>query len=385
MHLHFGKQTANNDKVKPFFRAAVQADGTLEMLVYEEIGYDWWSGGGITAKTVKEQIDGAGVYSKIVLRINSPGGDAFEGIAIHNLLRSQGKPIDVYVDGLAASSASIVAMAGDTITMGRSAMMMVHNAWSFCMGYAEDMRKMADTLEKISSSIGQVYVDQTGKTAEEIQALMDAETWMSAEECVAEGFATAVAEEPEQPAALALAKQFPILAKFKKRPDGLRNEAKTKRVDDEDLAWNDFIIALDHEDISTWHLPYKFSTVEKTKAHLRDALSRFDQVKGLTKEQKHAAYSKLVRLCKQYGIQVSSEDRQRYQVWMKASADAEATCACSCEACMDGDCGSCSMEGCDDAACKENGCPMQLETENHSDLSLYAARARVAVLRATGS
>lgn len=219
-------------KLKPCFRAALQTDGTLELLVYEDIGEDWWTGGGVTAKTVKQQLDSAGIYNRIAVRINSPGGDAFEGVAIMNLLRSQKKPVDVFVDGIAASAASIVAMAGESITMGRSSMMMVHNAWTYCMGDGDDMRKCADTLDRISLSIGQAYVERTGKTADEIKAIMDAETWMGADECVAEGFATAIADDDEGESALALARSFRSLAKMKNVPAAL----KTKNEDDDEAC-----------------------------------------------------------------------------------------------------------------------------------------------------
>lgn len=217
-----------NDKkarLKPCFRAAVQDDGTLDLLVYEDIGPDWWGDGGVTAKTVKQQIDNAGAFDRISVRINSPGGDAFEGVAIMNLLKAQKKPVDVYIDGIAASAASIIAMAGSTITMGKSAMMMVHNAWTFCMGDGDAMRKCADTLDKISESIGSAYVARTGKTADEIKSIMDAETWMGAEECVQEGFATSVAED-EDDSAMALARSFRQLAKLKNVPESLKVSAE---------------------------------------------------------------------------------------------------------------------------------------------------------------
>jgi ATP-dependent protease ClpP protease subunit len=210
---------------KPMFRAALQSDGTLELLVYEEIGENWWSGGGVTAKTVKEQLDQAGPYTRMAVRINSPGGDAFEGIAIHNLLRAQGKPIDVYVDGIAASAASVIAMAGDTRTMGSGAMMMIHNAWCSCVGYADDMRKMADTLDKVSGAVAETYVKRAGLSEDDAHALMDAESWLSAQECVDKGLATAVAEDDENDdAAMALARSFKSLSRMAKLPEKLRTE-----------------------------------------------------------------------------------------------------------------------------------------------------------------
>lgn len=208
--------------VKPCFRASVNPTGEFELLIYEEIGQDWWSDSGITAKNVRQELDSAGTFNKIVLRINSPGGDAFEGIAIGNVLKSLNKPIDVYIDGIAASAASIIAMCGNTVTMAHNAMQMIHNAWAICIGEAADMQKMGDTLDKISGSIAQTYVDKTGKPLAEIKAMMDAETWMSAEDCLANGFATSIAEQPNEPA-MAMAKGFKVLGKMKKVPDALKN------------------------------------------------------------------------------------------------------------------------------------------------------------------
>ena len=120
---------------------------------------------------MKQQIDEAGPFTRLAVRINSPGGDAFEGVAIHNLLRAQGKPVDVYVDGIAASAASIIAMAGDTRSMGSNTMMMIHNAWSSCTGYADDMRKMADTLDRVSTAVAQTYIDRAGLSKDDVKDL----------------------------------------------------------------------------------------------------------------------------------------------------------------------------------------------------------------------
>jgi ATP-dependent protease ClpP protease subunit len=227
-------------KTKAQFRASLQSNGTLELLVYEDIGENWWDGSGVTAKAVKQELDANPNYSRISIRINSPGGDAFEGIAILNLLKAQQRPVDVSIDGIAASAASLVAMAGSTITMGSSAMMMIHNAWTVCMGDGDDMRKCGDTLDRISESVGQAYVDKTGKSAKEVKALMDAETWMGAQECVDNGFATAVASDSDDNDAMALAKSFRSLAKMKHLPEQLKTaegpEEKSDGADVDDPA-----------------------------------------------------------------------------------------------------------------------------------------------------
>lgn len=345
------RSTGRGDK--PRFQAALQSDGTLEMLIYEDIGQNYWSvSGGITAKSIRQMIDGSPDAERIAVRIDSDGGDAFDGIAIYNVLRATKKPVDVYVDGLAASAASIIAMAGDTITMGVNTCMMIHNAAAFTYGDANELRKQADALDTVSEAIAQTYVSKTGKKLSDVTDMMDAETWMTAQECLDQKFCTAIASDSGiEPSELDNRRRA-AQARLKSR---VRNEVKTKRVDDEDLTWEDFIIAKDHQDTSTWHLPWKFKTLAKTKAHLRDALARFDQVKGLSKEEKHAAYAKLVRLCKQYGIEVSQENKIKIRAFLAA----DGVCACDCDNCVDGNCEDCTMEGCDDPACAENGCPMQ--------------------------
>ena len=199
------------------------------MLVYEDIGMNWWDGGGITAKTVKQAIDDAGAFDQILVRINSPGGDASEGIAIYNLLRSTRTPVAVCVDGIAASSASIVAMAGDSITMGPNSLMMVHNAWADGAGYASDHRKLAETLDTVSDAIAQTYIRRTGLGQDEVMALMDAETWLSAQDCLDQGFATAITEEAGiSETALALARRFKALGRMKHLPKALRKDDADK-------------------------------------------------------------------------------------------------------------------------------------------------------------
>lgn len=220
--------------IRPKFQASLQSDGTLELMIYGDIVdagtismLDAWgySTDDMTcALGIKKAIDAAGSFSKVRLRINSPGGDAFEGMAINSLLSGCGKPVEAYIDGIAASSASIIAMAGGVRVMGRTAMMMIHNAWCGCTGNAADMRKMADTLTAIDESIAASYVDRTGKRLDEIQALMTAETWLGAQACLDGGFATAIAPigEQEETVAMRMAARFRALAHFRNVPEELR-------------------------------------------------------------------------------------------------------------------------------------------------------------------
>jgi len=158
------------------------ANGEAEVVLYDEIGF--W---GITAEDFKKQIDD--IKAKTIhLRINSPGGDVFDGLAIHNALREHDAKVITHIDGVAASMASVVAMAGDEILMADNAFMMLHEPWSLAMGNAEDLRKEADLLEKVSGSLHSVYEARTGADAEQVSTWMTDETWLTAAEAKTAGF-----------------------------------------------------------------------------------------------------------------------------------------------------------------------------------------------------
>lgn len=168
------------------------ADGsggdTAEILLYDEIG-GWW---GITAQDFVDELR-AVTASKIRLRINSPGGDVFDGLAIYQALLSHPAWVEVQVDGLAASAASFVAQAGDEVSIGTSAMIMIHDAWGVSIGDARDMRETADLLDKISDSIAAVYAQRAGNgDTEAWRERMLAETWYTGAEAIDAGLADTV-------------------------------------------------------------------------------------------------------------------------------------------------------------------------------------------------
>ncbi len=201
------------------FAAAKQGD-TLELLVYDSIGESFW-GSGVTAEAVKQKLDEAGKnLKKIRVRLNSPGGDPFEASTIYSLLTQHQAPVECYVDGLAASAAFTIAMAGDDIFVSESALMMLHNASGICMGNAAELRKMGKTLDLVSSTMRDIYSKRSGMKADEVQALMDAETWMNATEAVEYGFADGVirSDPEEEKRARALAASFD-LAPFARRAE----------------------------------------------------------------------------------------------------------------------------------------------------------------------
>lgn len=160
--------------------------------IFGDIVSDKWFDEETSAVSFRDSLKSLGDVSTINLSINSGGGSVFDGIAIYNMLKASKAEINVYVEGLAASIASVIAMAGDTITMRSGSMMMVHSPWTVAQGNAEDMRQMADTLDKTSDSIVDIYSERTKLPIDEIKQVMQNETWLSADEAVSQGWATAL-------------------------------------------------------------------------------------------------------------------------------------------------------------------------------------------------
>ncbi|MCT4388762.1 Clp protease ClpP [Leuconostoc pseudomesenteroides] len=158
--------------------------------IFGDIVSEKWFDEETSATSFRDALKELGDVSTINLSINSGGGSVFDGIAIYNMLKSHKATVNVYIEGLAASIASVIAMAGDTITMRSGSMMMVHMPWTLSQGNAEEMRKTADTLEKTGDSIVDIYSERTGITSDEIRNIMNDETWLSAEEAVDQGWAT---------------------------------------------------------------------------------------------------------------------------------------------------------------------------------------------------
>ena len=188
---------------------AAAKKGRAEIYIFEEIGM--W---GVTAKRFAADLRALGDISEIDLHINSPGGGVFDGMAIYNVLKNHSADVYTYIDGLAASMGSVIALSGDYISMPANAFMMIHNPAGGAWGEEKDMQKMADILAKIKEGIVSVYVAKTGKTVEEIGALMDAETWMTGVEAKDMGFIDEVTRE------VAVAASF-NLQRFEKVPGAL--------------------------------------------------------------------------------------------------------------------------------------------------------------------
>ena len=208
-----------------------------EVWIYEEIGEDFWTGGGITAKNFQKELAEIKA-SQIDLHINSPGGLVFDGITIYNLLKNHPANVTTYIDGLAASIASVIALAGDKVVMAENALFMIHKASGMVMGTSDDMRDFADKLDKVNSSIATTYIGKTKKDEAEISDLMAAETWMTADEALEMGFVDELAGEVDM---AACAKFIPVMAKagFKHIPKDISEKKQTPSVKDAEKGLRD--------------------------------------------------------------------------------------------------------------------------------------------------
>ena len=176
------------DRWNPAIKASDENDNTIG--IYDPIGYDYWDDSGVTAKRISaalRSLDGADV----VVNINSPGGDVFEGLAIYNLLREYKGHVTVRVLGVAASAASFIAMAADEIQIARAGFFMIHNACTGLWGNRNDLRETADFLEQIDDTIADIYHVRSGLSMDELKADMDKERWINGRDAIDSGFADA--------------------------------------------------------------------------------------------------------------------------------------------------------------------------------------------------
>lgn len=209
--------TVSRKNAKPYRILNATAD-EAEVRIYEEIA--WYA---INAEEFAREL--ATITAPVInLRINSPGGSVFDGLAIYQTLRAHSARIVTHIDGLAASIASVIALAGDEIRIAAGAFVMIHNPWSIVMGDAAVMRQEADVLEKVAASLAGMYAARTRESAEAMQELMDAETWWNAEEAIAAGYADSIADD--KPANARAADRFD-LSLFAKVPPALQSTMPT--------------------------------------------------------------------------------------------------------------------------------------------------------------
>lgn len=194
--------------MKSWYTIRARASGT-EVLIYDEIGAY-----GVTAKGFLAELGALPDDAAIDLRLNSPGGSVFDAVAIYNALKRHAGEITVWIDGIAASAASYIAMAGDTVVMPENAFLMIHDPSGLVMGTADDMRATAEALDKVKGSLIQGYAAKSGKADDEIATLMASETWLDAKDALDLGFIDRIAEPVK------LAASFDV-ARFRNAPPEL--------------------------------------------------------------------------------------------------------------------------------------------------------------------
>jgi ATP-dependent Clp protease protease subunit len=210
-------------------------NGAADVFIYGEIVSYLWDENDVSSSSFKKDLDNLGDLSTINLYINSPGGSVFEGIAIYNMLKRHKAKVHVHVDALAASIASVIAMAGDTIFMPKNSMFMIHNPWIFTMGNASDLRKAADDLDRIGNSSKQTYLQKAGDklTDEKLQTMLDAETWLSADEAYQYGLCDVVEQENQMAASIC----EDLFEKYKNVPELLMKEKTKEQISAEEMVF----------------------------------------------------------------------------------------------------------------------------------------------------
>lgn len=209
-------------KIIPFEKERLEVinkdDENYELIIYGAIGESYYSDSTVSAKKFLEELKKIPNNAKeIVLRINSPGGSVFDGMTIYERLKQHKAKIKVYIDGIAASIASIIAMAGDEISIGEGGMVMIHLPMSGVYGNKIDMEKTIEILEKIESQMIGIYSRKSGQTSAKISKMLMDETWMTSDEAVEMGFATkkiSVKNSMRLAASMLEKNEY-----FKKRPD----------------------------------------------------------------------------------------------------------------------------------------------------------------------
>ena len=178
------------DRWNPEVRAAANDAAKNTISILDPIGADWF-GEGVTAKRIASALRSIG-DKEVEVSVNSPGGDYFEGLAIYNLLRDHPAKVTVKIVGIAASAASVIAMAGDEIQIARAGFLMIHNTWVIAAGDRHGFRDVADWLEPFDETAADIYAARTGLDPKDIGKMLDRETWIGGKDAVEQGFADAL-------------------------------------------------------------------------------------------------------------------------------------------------------------------------------------------------
>lgn len=212
-------------KKNKFWEMKMSADNAADIFIYGEITNHEWDETDTTASSFKKELDDLGDVSTINLYVNSPGGSVFEGIAIHNMLKRHKARVVARIDALAASIASVIVMAADEIRMPANSMLMIHNPWTLAVGNSDELRKIADDLDRIGKSSMRSYLEKAGDklTEDKLQEMLDAETWLSAQEAYQYGLCDVVEESNEMAASIS----DDYLQRYKNVPKNIVNNKQT--------------------------------------------------------------------------------------------------------------------------------------------------------------
>jgi ATP-dependent Clp endopeptidase proteolytic subunit ClpP len=202
-----------------YYSPANSAGETSTIQIFDQIGEDWYGGSGLSAKQFSDVLTEIG-NGPLLIEINSPGGNVWDGLSIYNQLRGRKAPVTTRVVGIAASIASIIALAGDRVEMADAALMMIHDPSGMAAGTSEDMRKMADALDQHAEVLVGVYAKKTGKSPEAIRAAMKAETWFTTAEAIQFG----LVDKPIKQ--LAMAAKWHPRAVTKTAPETVKNNLR---------------------------------------------------------------------------------------------------------------------------------------------------------------
>lgn len=221
------------------------ANGSAEILIYDEIGKSFWNDDALSASDFDRALRDLGEVSEITLRVNSPGGDAFDGSAIYNMLANHPATITARVDGIAASAASLVVMAANEIVMPQNTFMLIHEPSGFAFGMADDMRALASDLDRITASFAETYAARSEQPIDDVKKLLKEDRLLSAEEAVELGYADRVIENVKVTARFSM-DRLPRSARERFQMALEPEERLRKIIKIEDKSDKDNVVSLDN-------------------------------------------------------------------------------------------------------------------------------------------
>ncbi len=208
---------------KKFYNFILSADKKIaDLFIFGDITSWRWFDEDVSSSSFQKELEGIGNVDTLNIHINSCGGDVFEGIAIYNLIKNYNAEKNVYIDGIAASIASVIAMAGDNIYMSNTSILMIHNCYTWTSGNSQELRKVADDMDKIMQALRNAYLSKVKITEDRLKELLDAETYLTADECLEMGFCSEIIEYNEEEESLSASSKgyYDLVKKLKQIEKG---------------------------------------------------------------------------------------------------------------------------------------------------------------------